>query len=218
LEADSDQATSSKGEPAPHAHTWGKRGSTCTQATGLKDLGDRPARASINLGVARGEDLRRLDGGRRHVRPPAAPQPGVQHQRRELPDALTPRPASKASERGCPRLRSSLRSHNSPGQSTGDDHPGEIRKSAAASGRRARAVQFATDQHSGQPTPPKQGPPFQRFLNSVGAKQPAPPEGGYRGPGRRLCFAQPAPYIPRMTASCVRHDDTVSFSKNPFYS
>ncbi len=45
-------------------------------------------------------------------------------------------PAPKASERGCPRSRSSLRSHNSPGQSTWGISmiaPGEFRKSAASS-------------------------------------------------------------------------------------
>jgi hypothetical protein len=39
----SDQARQIEGRPAPHAHTWGRRGSTCTQKQGLDDLGDRPA-------------------------------------------------------------------------------------------------------------------------------------------------------------------------------
>ena len=39
----SDQASQLEGRPAPHAHTWGRRGSTCTQKQGLDDLGDRPA-------------------------------------------------------------------------------------------------------------------------------------------------------------------------------
>ena len=30
----SDQARQLEGRPAPHAHTWGRRGSTCTQAKG----------------------------------------------------------------------------------------------------------------------------------------------------------------------------------------
>lgn len=39
----SDQARQLEGGPAPHAHTWGRRGSTGTQEARLDDLGDRPA-------------------------------------------------------------------------------------------------------------------------------------------------------------------------------
>ena len=38
----SDQASQLEGRPAPHAHTWGRRGSTCTEKQRLDDLGDRP--------------------------------------------------------------------------------------------------------------------------------------------------------------------------------
>ena len=56
----SDQASQLEGRPAPHAHTWGRRGSTCTESNGLDDLGDRPAPGS---GPQDGPGLHQRDDG-----------------------------------------------------------------------------------------------------------------------------------------------------------